>query len=69
MKSSEQSDAITRAICSGGTHFDQSDFGIDSRLAGVSITLGRIALARTPSPWYSACSERTKARIPAFAVM
>ena len=44
---------MTRAICSGGTHFEKSASGVASRLAGVSMTLGSTALQRTPSFLYS----------------
>ena len=42
---------------------------MDSRLAGVSMMLGRMALARTPASRYSASSARTKASTAALAVM
>ena len=38
----------TLAISSGWTHFEWSASGSAARLAGVSITLGRIAFARMP---------------------
>ena len=51
------------------THFEWSASGSDSRLAGVSITLGRIALQRMPSSRYSASSAWTKASTAALAAM
>src|ERR1700749_2322293 len=52
--------AITPAISAGLTHFSKSALGIDSRLLGVSITLGRIALQRIPSFLYSAATALAK---------
>jgi hypothetical protein len=49
------------------THFEWSAFGCDSRFAGVSMTLGRIALQRTPSPRYSTSSAFTSANTDALA--
>ena len=50
----------------GSTHFEWSASGWASRLAGVSITLGRIALARMPSSRYSASSAWTNASTAAL---
>ena len=51
------------------TQFEWSASGWPARLAGVSMTLGRIAFARTPCFRYSASSAWTKAITAAFAVM
>src|SRR5512134_207679 len=67
-ESSEQRKRITRAISAGDTHLEKSALGWDSRLAGVSMTLGRIAFARMPSSRYSASSERTSASTAAFEI-
>ena len=48
--SSETRKRTTRAISAGWTHFEWSASGCAARLAGVSITLGRIAFARIPCP-------------------
>ena len=60
-ESSERRKRTTFAMSRGSTHFEVSASGCDERLAGVSITLGRIALARIPSFLYSASSACTKA--------
>ena len=67
-ESSEQRKRITRAISAGCTHLEWSASGIDSRLAGVSMTLGTIALARMPSSRYSTSSERTRASTADFEI-
>jgi hypothetical protein len=66
--SSEHRKRTTRAISSGLTHVSKSASGIEARLAGVSITDGRIAFVRTPSPAYSACSTSTSASTAALPV-
>ena len=47
--SGEHSQNTTSAIRSGGTNRPHDDSGIDSRLAGVSISDGETTLQRTPS--------------------
>ena len=66
---SEVRNSIVRAISSGLTHFDVSALGWEARLPGVSITLGRMALARMPSSRYSASSAPTKASTAALEEM
>jgi hypothetical protein len=51
------------------THFSKSALGIEARLAGVSITLGRIALQRIPSFLYSAATACANAITAAFDAM
>src|SRR5689334_2303363 len=51
-ESSDSRWAMTPAISAGLTQRSWSAFGIEARLPGVSITLGRIALQRTPSSRY-----------------
>jgi hypothetical protein len=57
---------MTFATSAGLTHVSKSASGIERRLAGVSMTLGRIALARTPALRYSASRTSTKARTAAL---
>ncbi len=52
-------------MSSGSTHDSWSASGIISRLAGVSMTLGMMALARK-SPSFSAASVSVRMRTPAF---
>ena len=52
-ESSLHRNRITAATCSGGTHLEKSASGWSARLAGVSMTLGRTALQRTPAARYS----------------
>src|SRR5205085_138725 len=54
--SSETRNRTTFPIASGATHFDQSASGCAARFAGVSITLGRMALQRMPLSRYSLSS-------------
>src|SRR5690348_12347377 len=67
-EAAEHRNAITSAIASGLTQRDTSACGLAARLAGVSMTLGRIALARTPSSRYSTASTSTNASTAALAV-
>ncbi len=57
---------MTDAICCGGTSLCHSDSGIASRLAGVSIWVGTIALQRTPSGRPSSATARANAITAAF---
>src|SRR5439155_9591983 len=59
--------ARSAATASGGTHAEKSASGIAARLGGVSITLGRIALAVTPSFFSSFARVWTSAWSPSFA--
>jgi len=59
----------TFAISSGWTHLEWSAFGWLSLFASVSMTLGRIALARIPSWRYSASRVWTKDRTAALLTM
>ena len=61
--------AITRAISAGLTQRSRSASGIEARLPGVSITLGRIALQRMPSLLYSTASAVANAITAAFDEM
>ena len=52
-ESSLHRNRITAATWSGGTHLEVSAPGWPARLAGVSMTLGKMALQRTPAARYS----------------
>src|SRR5262245_18712407 len=57
---------MTRASAAGETQREESAPGIALRFAGVSITLGRTALTRTPASSTSADTACARATIAAF---
>src|SRR5258708_39431740 len=68
-ESSDRRKATTPAISAGLTQRSKSASGIAARLAAVSITLGRIALARIRSFRYSTSRALTNAITAAFEEM
>src|SRR5947209_11873480 len=65
-ESSPSRNSITPAISAGLTQRSWSALGIAARLAGVSITLGRIVLQRIPSSLYSTATAFENASTAAF---
>src|ERR1039457_2200476 len=66
---SDTSQTKRPAIDSGVTHLDASAAGIAARLAGVSITLGRTALAVMPESFTSRATVFTRATKAAFETL